>query len=114
MKTKSRKNKGVRLQNYVAEQISKTLELDKADVKPAIMGESGVDIHLSSKAKKMFPFSIECKNQEKWNIHEFWKQTLSNLIPNTKPLLIIKRNREIPLVVMKFNDLLEIIKGNLK
>ena len=32
------------------------------------MGDSGEDILLSPAARKLFPFSVECKNQEKLNI----------------------------------------------
>jgi len=110
MKTRSRKNKGVRLQNYVREQIIKTFGLEESEVKPAIMGESGVDIHLSSKAKSFFPFSIECKNQERWNIPLFWKQAVTNAEDGTYPLLVVKKNRHEALAVLRFEDFLQVIK----
>lgn len=110
MKIRSRKSKGVRLQNYVREQILKTFGLEESEVKPAIMGESGVDIHLSSKAKSFFPFSVECKNQERWNIPSFWRQTVSNTEEGTYPLLVVKKNRQEALAVLRFEDFLQVIK----
>ena len=52
--------------------------LSQDDISCAIMGESGVDIKLSPKARKLIPYSIECKNKEtdeiiKLNYWEMWK-----------------------------------------
>ena len=69
MKTRSAKNKGKRLQNDVRDLILETFtELEPDDVRSTTMGDSGEDILLSPAARKLFPFSVECKNQEKLNI----------------------------------------------
>ena len=62
MTVKSAKAKGRRLQQLVWDLILDTfpqLELD-TDVRSAIMGETGEDIKLSSKARQVFPYSVEC------------------------------------------------------
>jgi hypothetical protein len=69
MKTRSAKNKGKRLQNDVRDLILETFkELEPDDVRSTTMGDSGEDVLLSPAARKLFPFSVECKNQEKLNI----------------------------------------------
>ena len=110
MNVRSKKNKGVRLQNYVVKRLIEVFGFDELDVKPAVMGETGVDIHLSKQALQEFPFSIECKNQERWNIPQFFKQAVDNTIPDTYPLLVVKRNRHEPLAVLRFEDFLQVIK----
>jgi len=65
--TRSRKAKGRNLQNLVVNKLldcSQDLEPD--DIKGAIMGEHGMDVKLSPAAFKVYPFKIECKNQEKF------------------------------------------------
>ena len=42
------------------------------------MGESGEDIKLSPAARKLIPYSFECKNQEKLNIWEALSQAEEN------------------------------------
>ena len=65
MRTKSKKAKGRRLQNWVRDELLKRFpKLTDSDVVCAIMGERGIDVKLSSKAKKFIPFAIECKNQD--------------------------------------------------
>jgi len=107
MKTSSAKGKGRRLQNFVAEQLNN--KYNTLDFRPAIMGESGTDIKPSNALKEKYPWDIECKNQEKWNIPEFWKQTTANTEEGRKPLLVVKKNRHEALVIMRFSDWMEMI-----
>lgn len=109
MKTRSKKNKGVRLQNFVVERLKEVFGFNDLDIRPAIMGESGADVKVSSEAIKEFPFSIECKNQERWNIVQFFNQAIDNTLPDTYPLLVVKKNRQEPLVVLRFGDFLDYI-----
>jgi len=101
MKPASCKAKGRALQNLVSDIIRNLFNLSKHDVKPAVMGESGMDIKLSEKARHIFPFAIECKNTEKINVYEFWHQATGNAIKESLlPMLILKKNREQPLMVI--------------
>ena len=69
MKPRSAKNKGKRLQNKIRDLILEKFDsLEKDDVRSITMGDSGEDILLSPAARRLFPFSVECKNQEKLNI----------------------------------------------
>ena len=110
MKPRSAKNKGKRLQNKVRdlilEKFNKKLEED--DVRSITMGDSGEDILLSPAARKLFPFSVECKNQEKLNIWSSLEHAESNSGKHT-PLLIFKRNRTKTYAVLEFDKLLELL-----
>lgn len=107
--TRSRKNKGVRLQNTVASMIRRIFRFRKEDVKPAIMGETGVDIHLSSLAKQRCPLAIECKNVEKLNIWDALKQTEKNATGKEKGVLFFKRNHSKIYVAMDAEYFLEVL-----
>ncbi|NDF37161.1 MAG: hypothetical protein EB156_05175 [Euryarchaeota archaeon] len=51
-------------------------------------------------ALKRWPLSIECKNQERVNLWASWEQANDNTIEGTIPVLVIKKNREKPVVVV--------------
>ena len=109
MKTRSAKNKGKRLQNDVRDLILETFkELEPDDVRSTTMGDSGEDVLLSPAARKLFPFSVECKNQEKLNIWSSLEQTETNAGKHT-PLLIFKRNRSKTYAVLQLDDLMEML-----
>jgi len=109
MKTRSAKNKGKRLQNKVRDLILEKFNiLEPDDVRSTTMGDSGEDVLLSPAARKKFPFSVECKNQEKINIWESLKQAETNSNNHT-PLLIFKRNRTKTYAVLEFDKLLELL-----
>ena len=114
MKTASGKAKGRRLQQWVAQQISKLTGLKSgkdSDIVSREMGQSGTDVRLSEKAKILFPFSVECKNVEKLNVWKTIKQARDNQIENTDWLVIAKRNHERPIAIMDAERFFEILKG---
>ena len=110
MKTRSGKAKGRRLQNKIRdvllEHFSDKLEPD--DVKVAIMGESGEDIKLSPAARKLIPYSFECKNQEKLSIWEALNQAKENS-GDYPPVLIFKRNRSKTYVTIELEEFIKLI-----
>lgn len=109
IKISSRKAKSRSLQNKIAEDIrNKYSSLTENDVKPSIMGEDGIDIKLSEAARKLFPYGVECKNQEKISIWSCIEQSESNA-SNEKllPLLVFKRNRSNIYVVLKWDEFLK-------
>jgi hypothetical protein len=63
---KSRKAKGRYLQNIVRDKIIELYPvLTKDDIRCSMMSENGADVKLiSHTARKLFPYSIECKNRE--------------------------------------------------
>ena len=109
MKTRSAKNKGKRLQNKVRDLILEKFQtLEPDDVRSTTMGDSGEDVLLSPAARKKFPFSVECKNQDKIIIWESLKQAETNSKAPT-PLLIFKRIRSKTFAVLEFDKLLELL-----
>ena len=73
------------------------------------MGASGEDILLSPAARKLFPFSVECKAQEKLNIWSSLEQAEENA-QKGKPVLVFKRNRSKTYAVLQIEDFIELIK----
>ncbi|MBC40699.1 MAG: hypothetical protein CML19_00475 [Pusillimonas sp.] len=106
MKTSSAKAKGRKLQNWVRDQlisIFQELNADGLDLREeittAIMGEKGEDVKLSSSVRHLFPFSIECKNQEKFtSIYNIMDQAKSH--NDYEPLAFIKMNNKKPLIIL--------------
>jgi len=111
MNIRSVKAKARRLQNYVAEMIQANFGLPAGDVRPAIMGENGMDVKLSERGEKLFPFAVECKNQEKLAIWDSLKQTEANAA-GLVPLLVFKRNRSKVYVALEFKTFIGIVKQN--
>ena len=109
MKPRSAKNKGKRLQNKIRDLILEKFDtLEPDDVRSITMGDSGEDILLSPAARRLFPFSVECKNQEKLNIWSSLEQAETNSGKHV-PLLIFKRNRTKTYAVLEFDKLLELL-----
>jgi hypothetical protein len=64
------------------------------------MGQHGADVRMESQVVKRFPFSVECKAQESWAIPHWIEQAKENKMKGTEWLLICKRSRQKPIVVM--------------
>ena len=110
MKPRSAKNKGKRLQNKIRDLILEKFDsLEQDDVRSITMGDSGEDILLSPAARRLFPFSVECKNQEKLNIWEALSQAEENSGVST-PVLIFKRNRSKTYAVLPIEEFINLIK----
>ena len=108
--TASRKQKGRVLQQHTAKRILETFpELTERDVVSVPMGVSGDDIRLSEVGSKTFPYSVECKNQEKLSIWASLDQSNSTNRELT-PLLVFKRNRSNVYCALKLDDFLKLLK----
>ena len=109
MKTQSRKAKGRRLQQQFRELLIEKLDIDPEDIESRSMGAGGEDLIMSKAARNKFPFSIECKNQERMNIWSAWDQANNNK-GIYEPLVVIKKNGVKPLVVLDAENFLDMIK----
>ena len=117
MKASSAKAKGRKLQDYVRDLLRLKFidewnllpKLEPDDIKCQIMGVSGEDIVLSPAAKRIIPYSFECKNQERIQIWKFLEQTESNA-GEYVPILVVKKNRTKPYVVLDLDKWIELIK----
>ena len=107
----SRKAKGRRLQQAVRQDLVDRLGIDPGDVQSTAMGQSGCDLYLSPAARERFPFGVECKAQEAIALPAWWRQCTANAEKEgLTPLLLIKRNREEPLAVLQWSDLIRLIR----
>ena len=112
MKTASGKAKGRRLQKMIRDhlrQVGDRYGLELEDIESRPMGCSGVDCILSPKAKRVFPFSVEAKNQESLNVtKEFHSHYEKYRKDKTLKLLVHSRNRSTPLVTMRWKDFMKL------
>lgn len=114
MKTASSKAKGRKLQQVVRDKILDTYPiLDEDDVRSTSMGAKGEDVLLSSSARKLFPYSVECKSRETIALYAWYQQAKANCPKDVEPMLVIKQNYSKPLVVVDLDhyfNLLERLK----
>ena len=109
MLTKSGKAKGRRFQNYIRDMmLMRAPSLKPDDIRSTGMGQPGEDIQLSTEARLVYPWSIECKNQERLNLWKAWEQTLAHVPDEDElgymPIMFIKKNNARPLVVLQADD----------
>lgn len=112
MKVSSKKNKARRLQNLIRDSFLELYpELTLNDIRSTPMGVPGIDIQLSEKARELIPYAVEAKYQEKMNILKEFEQAKTNAKKEELiPVLIVKKNRVTPKVLLEFSDFLNIIK----
>ena len=85
--------------------------LEDDDIKSQTMGMTGEDIVLSPKARKLIPYSFECKNVERLQFWATIDQAESNLKNNTHAAIVVKKNRREPYVAISLEHFLELIGG---
>ena len=110
MNTRSAKNKGQRLSRETKESMCETLELSQSDVRVVPAGVCGMDLWLSEYAQTIFPFAVECKNQENISIWKCLEQAKSNSTDTLRPLLVFRRNRSATYACLEFETLLGMCK----
>ena len=99
MRTSSAKAKGRRLQQWMRDQLIEKLEVHPEDIESRSMGAGGEDLIMARAARQKFPYSIECKNQEKLNIWDAYNQSQENS-GDYEPIVVLKRNNTKPLVLV--------------
>jgi len=115
MKTSSAKAKGRRAaqeaKDLMLEVLNKSYslndKLEEDDIVVTSSGDTGEDLKLSPAVRRLFPFNVEVKNQEKLNIWESFKQAETH--GNHTPLLIYTRNRAEMMCALRFEDLLYLL-----
>ena len=109
MKTQSCKSKGRRLQQWMRDLLVERLNIHPEDIESRSMGAGGEDLIMSRAARQSFPYSIECKNQEKINIWKSYQQASENSGDYT-PIVVLKRNNVKPLVLIDAEEFVNIHK----
>ena len=103
----SRKSKGKGFQNSLRDDLIEYLGISPDDILSTAMGQGGCDLYLSPAARARFPFGVEAKRCESLAIPAWWKQCENNASKEGLiPLLVFKRNREEPLAVLRWSDLI--------
>lgn len=74
------------------------------------MGAGGEDVQLSPAARRLFPYSVECKNLAKIAVFNYYEQSQTNA-GDYEPLVVIKQNRSRPLAVIDFEHFMELVKN---
>ena len=99
MKPQSAKAKGRKLQQWFTRLLVDALDMDEEDMESRPMGSQGEDLIMGKLSRNKFPYSIECKNQEAVNVWKAYAQAQENC-KGYEPLVVIKRNRSKPLVLV--------------
>ena len=99
MKTQSAKAKGRRLQQWFRDLLIEKLDVHPEDIESRSMGAGGEDLIMARAARKKFPYSIECKNQENVNVWKAYDQAKENS-NDYEPIVVLKRNNTRALVLV--------------
>lgn len=111
MKPRSAKAKGRVFQQRVRDELLEAApHLKPDDVRSTSMGAPGEDILLSPLARKMYPYSIECKNVEKLNIWKAIDQAREH--SEYPPLVAFKKNGEVPYVALSLKEFLALHRNS--
>ena len=111
MKPQSAKAKGRRLQQQFRELLIEELGIHPEDIESRSMGAGGEDLIMARAAREKFPYSIECKNVEKLNVWEAYKQAEENSI-DYEPVVVMKKNNHNTLVVLDAEHFVKIHKDS--
>jgi hypothetical protein len=120
MNPRSAKNKGARLQKWVCQKIADIfdIEFDNQDDQCLIhsreMGQSGTDIILRGDIYNKFPYAIECKNTEKLSLYPTIEQAKNNTQLGQDWLIVHKKNRSEPIVIMDWEAFEKLFKRSIK
>ena len=109
MKPQSAKAKGRRLQQQFRELLIEELGIHPEDIESRSMGAGGEDLIMARAAREKFPYSIECKNVEKLNVWEAYKQAEENS-KDYEPVVVMKKNNHKTLVVLDAEHFVKIHK----
>jgi len=116
MKTSSCKAKGRKLQIFVCERIAKIFDIifdnqnEQCEIHSREMGQKGTDIILRGEVYEKFHFDIECKNTEKLNLYDTIEQAKSNTKEGRNWLIVHKKNKSHPIVIMDWEAFENLIK----
>ena len=99
MKPQSAKAKGRKLQQWVRDKLIESRNIHPEDIESRSMGAGGEDLIMARDARQTFPYSIECKNQEKLNVWDAYEQACANS-GDHEPIVFRKKNGKKPLAVV--------------
>jgi hypothetical protein len=110
---KAGKAKARALQKWVCAKVSELTGFDFGKdeaIESRPMGQKGVDVRLTPEVKRLFPFSVECKFCEGWSVPGWIEQAQKNRVSGTDWLLVLKRSRQEPVVLMDASAFFELLE----
>ena len=113
IKRRSAKAKGRSFQKETARFIREYFDLSDSDVRSTAASVPGEDLLFSEIARTIFPFSVECKNQEHINIWAAIEQANRNSGKYT-PIVVFKKNNSETYVTIDFECFLALIKHGIE
>ena len=110
MKPSSAKAKGRTFQQQLMRLLlSKFPQLEDADITSRSMGASGEDLLLSPAARKLIPYSFECKSLARFVGHNYIEQAVTNTPAGSTPVAVVKANHKKPVVIMFLEDWIKML-----
>lgn len=109
LKPQSAKAKGRKLQQWCRDQILQrfpTLTID--DVRSTSMGAGGEDVQLSTAARELVSYTIECKNRKAIAVYKDYEQAKTHGL--IEPLVILKQNLSKPLALVDAEHFLDMVQ----
>ena len=104
----ARKAKGRALQQKVRDAILAAFPvLEKDDVKSTGMGQGGEDVQISPAARKLFPYSVECKRNKSFAVYGPYEQAVANSA-GFEPVLVIQGDRKKALALIDLEHFIEL------
>jgi hypothetical protein len=108
----ARKAKGRELQKWACKKISQLTGYDwgkDCPIESRPMGQSGGDVRMEEKVRRLFPFSVECKRRAKWFVYNWINQAIQNQTPGTDWLVIARADNKKPLVIIDGDKFFELL-----
>ena len=105
MKPSSAKAKGRTFQQQLMRLLlAKFSQLEPDDISSRSMGASGEDLLLSPAARKLIPYSFECKSLARFVGHNYIEQAVTNTPTGSTPVVVVKANHKKPVVIMYLDE----------
>ena len=105
MKPSSAKAKGRTFQQQLMRLLlTKFPQLEPDDISSRSMGAGGEDLLLSPAARKLIPYSFECKSIARFAGHTYMEQAQANTPAGIKPVAVVKANHKKPVVIMYLDE----------
>jgi hypothetical protein len=115
----SAKGKGRKLQQDVRDAILAAFTvLEPDDVRSTSMGAGGEDVQLSPAARRVFPFTVECKQRAEHAVYTFMDQAAAHGMKERaagklgyEPLVVVRADRRKALAVIDLDFFMEMARA---
>ena len=109
IKVRSGIAKGRAFQKVAMEAFKEAFGLTEDDIRCPVGSETGEDIKLTKKARKIIGLSIECKNQKKFNLWQALRQSSANCPDDACEAVVFKEHgRAKMFIIVPLDHYLEI------